>query len=117
MKTVKATREGIIGGRTASGYVIDTVVPFVALPARLALKLWVTVRNPRNGISVRALVLDVGPWNEHDLAYVFGEARPASETGLDSRGRKTNGAGIDLGEKVWHALEMTDNDSVEWEFL
>ena len=31
MIKVKATREGLVGQRTASGYLIDTVVPFVAL--------------------------------------------------------------------------------------
>lgn len=114
---VKATREGILGGKTASGYVVDTIVPFVALPAFAALRQWVMVTNPLNGRTVRALVLDVGPWNEHDHAYVFGGARPAAELGVDTRGRKTNGAGIDLGEAVWAALEMHDNGDVTWEFL
>ena len=36
--TVKATREGLIGGQTASGYIIDRVVPFVALPCGKALQ-------------------------------------------------------------------------------
>lgn len=115
-RLVKATREGLIGGKTSTGYLIDAVVPFVALPATAALRQWVTVRNPRNGLSIKALVLDVGPWNEHDHAYVFGGARPAAESGIDTRGRKTNHAGIDLGERVWAALQMTDNDLVEWEF-
>lgn len=116
MKTVKATREGLIGGKTATSYVVDPIVPFVALPAAAALRLWVTVTNPANGRSIRALVLDVGPWNEHDNAYVFGDSRPAAESGKDSRGRTTNGAGIDLGERVWHELGMTDNAPVAWEF-
>ena len=113
---VKATREGLVGGKTASGYLIDAFVPFVALPSSAALRQWVTVSNPRNGRSMRALVLDVGPWNEQDNAYVFGGARPQAESGTDTRGRKTNGAGIDLGEVVWHGLGMLDNDDVEWSF-
>lgn len=113
---VKATREGLIGGKTSTGYVVDAVVPFVALPSWEALRLWVKVRNPTNGIFIRALVLDVGPWNEHDNTYVFGTARPAAEFGKDTRGRVTNGAGIDLGEMVWHTLLMKDNTNVEWEF-
>lgn len=118
MITVKATREGLPGGKTSSGYRIDAVVPFVALPAAAALRLWVRVTNPANGKSVRALVLDVGPWNEHDNAYVFGGARPAAEHGLDvSHNGITNGAGIDLGEAVWTALGMTDNGQVSWEFV
>lgn len=117
MITVKATREGIIGGRTSTGYVVDSWVPFVALPATAALRQWVEVTNPRTGRSMRAIVLDVGPWNEQDNAYVFGGERPAAESGQDTRGRITNGAGIDLGEKVWHELGMVDNGNVTWRFV
>jgi hypothetical protein len=115
MIRVKATREGLVGQRTASGYVVDTVVPFVALPSVRALGKF--VRLSHGSRSCMALVLDVGPWNEHDDPYVFDGARPAAEAGLDTRGRVTNGAGIDLGERVWHLLGMTDNDEVEWEFV
>lgn len=114
---VKATREGLIGQRTASGYVVDAVVPFVALPSVKALHSFVRVSNPATKKSCVAIVLDVGPWNEHDDAYVFDGARPAAEKGTDSRGRKTNGAGIDLGERVWHELGMVDNSDVVWDWL
>lgn len=130
MITVKATREGLLGGKTSTGYRVDPVVPFVALPDTAALRLWVRLYNPATQRSCRALVLDVGPWNEHDHAYVFQPAtvnrlglpvppdaiRPAAESGLDTRGRRTNGAGIDLGERVWALLGMTDNTDVSWEF-
>jgi hypothetical protein len=59
----------------------------------------VRLTNPANGRTTIAIVLDVGPWNEQDEDYVFGLARPAAERGVDTRGRPTNGAGIDLGEK------------------
>ncbi len=114
---VKATREGLVGGKTASGYLIDSFVPFVALPSTAALRQWITITNPRNGRSMKALVLDVGPWNEQDNAYVFGGERPQAESGTDTRGRKTNHAGIDLGDVVWHGIGMLDNDDVEWSFL
>ena len=114
---VKATREGLVGQKTASGYVIDTVVPFVALPSTQALHHFVRVINPATGQSTLAIVLDVGPWNEHDDDYVFGGKRPAAESGIDTRGRKTNKAAIDLGEAVWKKLGMKDNSDVEWEFL
>ncbi len=115
---VKATREGLLGGKTSSGYVIDAVVPFVALPAVKALGRFVRVTNPANGKMCLAVVLDVGPWNVHDDAYVFNGARPAAETGQSLSGTgTTNGAGIDLGEKVWHLLGMTDNTNVDWTFL
>lgn len=117
MITVKATREGLVGEKTASGYRIDTVVPFVALPSVHALHRFVRLLNPANGKTAYAIALDVGPWNEQDDAYVFGHSRPAAESGKDSRGRVTNHAGIDLGEAVWAALEMKDNSEVAWEFL
>ncbi len=117
MITVKATREGLLTAHTATGYRVERVVPFVALPSVAALRQWVRVTNPANGRTVRALVLDVGPWNDDDQAYVFGGARPQAETGVDHRGRTTNGAGIDLGEAVWAALGLTDNAPVSWEFV
>lgn len=118
MITVKATREGLPGGHTASGYVIDRIVPFVALPCRKALGRFVRVTNPANGRVTLAIVLDVGPWNVNDQAYVFGGARPLAEAGVDvSQNGKTNGAGIDLGEAVWAALGMVDNTHVSWEFV
>jgi hypothetical protein len=117
MVRVKATREGLVGKRTASGYVIDRVVPFVALPSAHALFRPVRVRNPANGNTCIAIVLDVGPWNEHDDAYVYGFARPQAESGNDERGRITNRAGIDLSERVWFELALRDNTDVEWEFV
>lgn len=119
MITVKATREGLVGEKTASGWRINTAVPFVALPSDAALRQRVRVTNPTNGKSIVALILDVGPWNVSDDEYVFGNGtvRPQAESGTDESGRATNGAGIDLGERVWNALEMTDNGLVQWEFV
>lgn len=126
---VKATREGLVGDKTSTGYVIDRVVSFVALPSTRALHRFVRLRNPKTGAVTYAEVLDVGPWNGgsvirsgkevnvNDDQYVFGGARPQAESGTDLRGRPTNGAGIDLGERVWKDLGMTDNTDVEWEFL
>lgn len=117
MKTVRATYEGLVGHRTSSGYVIDRAVAFVALPSTRALFRFVRVTNPRNHRTTLAQVLDVGPWNEHDDAYVFGQARPLAETGRDTRGRFTNRAGIDLGDHVRSVLGITDNQDVIWEFV
>jgi hypothetical protein len=36
---------------------------------------------------------------------------------VDEFKRHTNGAGIDLGERVWDLLGMRDNAEVEWEFI
>ncbi|SRR6266705_2811311 len=129
MIAVLATREGLHGGKTATGYRIDPFVPFVALPSTAALHLWVRLHNPKSGRSCRALVLDVGPWCVADHSYVFQPAtvnrlgevplvtvRPVAESGRDERGRVTNKAGIDLGEVVWTALGMQGNEEVWWEF-
>jgi len=117
MPEVKATREGLVGQRTASGWIIDANYPFVALPARRALGRWVRIYNPLNFKICAAQVLDVGPFNTDDDAYVFGDARPLAESNKSVSGQGTNGAGIDLGEKVWSLLEMKDNTIVQWEFL
>lgn len=129
MITVKATREGLPGGKTSTGYVVESNVPFVALPSTAAQRQWVRVTNPLNNKSCRALVLDIGPWNTHDHRYVFQpltepgsgvgtlSIRPQAESGIDMTGRKTNEAGIDLGEAVWKALGMKGNTDVTWEFI
>lgn len=117
MIKVTATREGLLRSKTASGYIIDPFVPFVALPSVKALRRIVRVTNPLNNNSILAIVLDVGPWNIHDDAYVLLGHRPQAESGYDTTGRKTNGSGIDLGEYVWHYLGMEDNTEVEWEFV
>lgn len=115
--TVKATREGLAGHATATGWIIDAETFFVALPSTRALGRKVKLTNPANGKSCEAEVKDVGPWNTHDDLYVFHHERPAAECGISVSGHGTNGAGIDLGEAVWRALEMRDNAPVEWEFV
>lgn len=120
---VKATREGLAGQLTASGWKIDNGVSFCALPSRKALHRHVRITNMRNGLTAIAEVLDVGPWSEADDAYVFLGRRPLSESNRRAMLRSpvephhTNGAGIDLGEKVWNLLDMQDNGEVDWEFV
>ena len=41
----------------------------------------------------------------------------AARRTIDVSGHGTNNAGIDLGEFVYHALGMTGNTDVEWEFV
>ncbi len=117
MIAVKATREGLVGKKTALGWRINDIIPFVALPSEMALRQWILITNPLNNKSIKAIVLDVGPWNIDDDAYVFGNARPQAESGIDTLGRPTNHAGIDLGGHVWDYLEMKDNGTVNWEFI
>ena len=68
---VRATRQGMVGGRTANGYVIKPHDRFVSLPSWRALSSSRTspeyfVRLTANGRSTVVPVMDVGPWNEHD---------------------------------------------------
>lgn len=113
---VKASREGLIGGTTASGLVIKADDLFVALPSRLALKKWVIVEY--EDISIRVQVLDVGPWNTRDPYFYKGQ-RPQAETGKDLFGRKTNGTGIDLSDGLWDLLGIPRKlgiVNVRWKF-
>jgi uncharacterized protein (TIGR02594 family) len=91
----------------------------VALPARFPGSA-PTVRIFYNGRSIDAPVLDVGPWNTNDPYWGHG-ARPQAETGTDTRGRKTNLAGIDLTPATWVALGVKGDPrnvkaKVDWDF-
>ncbi|MGH3715126.1 MAG: hypothetical protein ACRDT4_16935 [Micromonosporaceae bacterium] len=134
---VYATREGLVGGRTANGHVIVKNDRFAALPSRRALasnggsEYTVTVRY--QGRSATVPIWDVGPWNTKDDYWnpgaerqTFGdlpqgkpEAQAAYQDGYnggkDGSGRTVrNPAGIDLADGTfWHDLKMTDNDWVE----
>jgi len=118
---VLSTREGLVGQITSSLYRIDSYVSFVALPSVSALWKFIKVTNPANGNWTYAQVLDVGPHSDHDDDYVFHGARPLAESGISRVGgvdrEAKNKAGIDLGEKVWNLLGMTDNSDVDWEFI
>jgi hypothetical protein len=140
--TVYATREGLVGGTTANGHVIQPNDHFVALPSRRVLcpngsqQYSVEVRNPATGQSEVAAVWDIGPWNEHDdywnpssqreawqdLPQGTPEAQAAYQHGYnggqDGSGRHVaNPAGIDLADGTFAAIGMTDNGFVEVTFL
>lgn len=129
MKRVLATREGLVGKKTATGHLIQADSWFVALPSTKALRRVVRLRLDVQGatlgdgsplaseIYLTAPVLDVGPWNEHDDAYVFGDARPQAESGISVSGHGTNKAGIDLSDAVFKALGLKDNTFVWWELI
>lgn len=117
---IKATREGLVGKETSTGWKINNNVPFVALPSLAARYERVVIFFPDTGKFTVARVLDTGPWNVDDDEYVYGAARPQAESGKDKQGRTTNGAGIDLGEKVIQNLGIAstnDNVIVDWWFL
>lgn len=105
---VYATREGLVGGKTATGHIIREDDVFVALPDRSALRRWVEVEYL--GRRVVAQVLDVGPWSIED-PYWLRDGVPLAERGLrrpiiwmEKYGKPKNKAGIDLSNGLWREL-------------
>ncbi|EEF58561.1 hypothetical protein [Pedosphaera parvula] len=136
--TVFATREGLVGGKTASGHVIQTHDHFVALPSGTVTDCsgcstyTVNIYCPATGKRVLNVpIYDVGPWNTKDnywhvpraeftsLAQGLPESQAAFQNnfngGLDEFGRTVlNPAGIDLADGTfWDDLGMTGNDWVQ----
>lgn len=137
---VFATREGLVGGTTANGHVIQPNDHFVALPSRRGLS-----PNGSGQYSVRvcgparcetAPVWDVGPWNTKDdywnpsptremfkdLAQGMPESQAAYETGYnggkDGSGRTVlNPAGIDLADGTFYNVGLNDNGWVTVTYL
>lgn len=112
-----ATREGLVGHRTASGHTVKPNDIFVALPSTEVLGRWVEVRYGNKVIQTQ--VLDVGPWNIND-AYWENDARPKAERGIrepNLGGKPRNPAGIDLADGLFYSLGLEDNDWVAWRFV
>jgi RHS repeat-associated protein len=110
---VFATREGLVGGTTATGHVIRKEDIFAALPSRRALNKNVEIYY-RGHLRV-VPVWDVGPWNTKN-PYWLTCGRPQAESGTDLFGRKTNKAGIDLSNELFRGLGLKNNDWVYWRF-
>jgi len=68
--TIRATRQGMVGGRTANGHTIKKRDRFVSLPCYCVLSSKdgneYSVRLSYKGRSVVVPVYDVGPWNRKD---------------------------------------------------
>jgi hypothetical protein len=137
-----ATREGLVGGTTASGHVIVENDHFVALPSRRGLSDMdsgdYSVRVcAENGRCEWAPVWDVGPWNTKDDHWNAADARqmwtdlpqgtPQAQAakldgyngGLDQFGRTVrNPAGIDLADGTfWDGLQLPTNTWVTVSYL
>ena len=135
---VFATREGLVGGTTANGHVIQPSDHFVALPSGSALSpqgsgnYSVQVCGPAR--CETAPVWDIGPWNTRDdywdasraeftdLAQGMPEAQAAYQTGynggLDQFGRHvSNPAGIDLADGTFYNIGLNDNGWVTVTYL
>jgi hypothetical protein len=64
----------------------------------------------RMGRSCYAQWQDVGPCNEDDFPFVFGDAtKPVNSFG--------EGAGLDVSPAVWHYLGMRENGRTAWRFV
>lgn len=136
--TVFATREGLVGHRTANGHRIRPRDRFVALPAWAVLaseggnefQVRVTYRDR----SVVLPVWDVGPWNTHDDYWQpnrrYGDlpvGMPMAQAaytngyngGRDEFGRRIRlPNGIDIADGAfWDDLGMTQSDWVQVTFL
>jgi hypothetical protein len=140
--SIFATREGLVGGTTASGLVIVDGDHFVALPSRRGLSSMdngdYTVKVcADNGRCEWAPVWDVGPWNTKDDHWNPPDARqmwadlpqgtPQAQAakldgyngGLDQFGRTVrNPAGIDLADGTfWDGLQLAGNSWVNVTYL
>ena len=88
----------------------------VALPFRFKERPLPRVRVIHGDKSVDCAIVDVGPWNIDD-PYWENEERPQAESGIDLRGRVTNGAGIDLTPAAAKAIGLPGLGKVDWEFI
>lgn len=118
---VHATRQGMVGGRTASGHVITKKDRFVSLPS------WRSVSRPgRDEYKVRITykgrstvvpVYDVGPWNERDDYWNVERERfkdlprgypqdhaayfDGYNKGVAEKGRVRFPTAVDVGDGAW----------------
>jgi hypothetical protein len=136
---IYATREGLVGGRTANGHVIKPRDRFVALPSWRVLNRRgehdYQVRVSYGGRSVVLPVWDIGPWNTRDdywspdremwrdLPLGLPQAQAAYQNGHNG-GRDQFGRrpalpnGIDIADGAfWDDLGLRDNSWVEVTFL
>jgi hypothetical protein len=133
-----ATRQGLVGRRTANGHIIQPRDRFVALPAWKALSSRggkeFQVRLTYKGHSVVVPVWDVGPWNTRDdywspdryykkVPVGVPMAQYAHQEGYnggrDEFGRRIGlPNGIDIADGAfWDDLGMKQSDWVEVTFL
>jgi hypothetical protein len=135
---VFATREGLVGGTTANGHVVQSRDHFVSLPSRAGMSAkglgTYSIRACTPSRCVYEPVWDVGPWNTRD-AYWTGnrewsdlpvglpEAQAAYQSGYnngrDQFGRVvTNPGGLDLADgAMWDGLQVGDGAWVTVTFL
>jgi hypothetical protein len=136
---IYASRQGLVGGRTANGHIIRERDRFVALPSRDVLSsregYEFQVQITYRGRTAVAPVWDLGPWNLTD-DYWSGNRRGAPDlprflpqaeaallqghnSGMSLTGRRvTSASAMDIADGTfWDDLGMTASDWVEVTFL
>lgn len=118
---VTASREGLVGETTASGFVIKKDSVFVALPHRKSLGEWVAVRY--KDLVMVCKVKDVGPHSIYDDYWNHSERGPLAEQGVrvpKRWGKAKNKAGIDLSDGLWDWFGIKRGVglvNVKWKFI
>lgn len=138
--TIRGTRQGMVGGRTANGHRITKSDRFVSLPCTCVLSSKggseYMVRITYRGRSAVAPVYDVGPWNTKDNYWDPQDLRRFSDLrqgwpqdhaaffdghngGKDASGRRVRfPTAIDVGDGVWWELGIKgDRAELEVTFL
>lgn len=129
---LRATRQGMVGGRTANGHIIQPNDFFVSLPSARALSSRdgneYLVRLSANGRSVVVPVWDNGPWNYHDdywnknretyrdLPVGWPEDHAAYyenyNGGSSERGKVRFPSAVDIGDGAYWALGLAGEQAV-----
>ncbi len=122
---VVGTREGLVGGTTACGGIIQPNDHFVALPATGLCGVSVNLRAAA-GVStpVVTTVQDVGPWFPHASSTpantCVGGSNPYwNTTGIPQAALNlcsSNGAGIDLADGTFSDLGLAGTTTILWRF-
>jgi hypothetical protein len=136
---ISASYYGSIKGKKYFGCIDNKLDPreeyFVALPARkdsldcldgrLEIKLddntaafrVIEIKlHGEDGPIFEGTVEDVGPWYCGDDPYWEDYTRPASEDGIDAKGRSTNRAGIDLSFALAVDMGIDGIGKIDWRF-
>lgn len=136
---ITASYYGSITGRKYFGCLGNKLNPreeyFVALPARMdsldcldgrlevklddntaAFRVIEIKPHGEEGPIFEATVKDVGPWYCGDDPYWEDGSRPASEDGMDEKGRRTNKAGIDLSYILAMDMGIDGIGKIDWRF-
>lgn len=124
---VYATREGLVGGRTANGHIIQPRDRFVSLPSWTALNdlgkedYMVKITAP-NGRSAIAPVMDVGPWNFkdnywHNPRFEFTDLPVGVPQATKAFLENYNGGLNESGNRVGNPSGIDIGDGTYWDDL